>query len=745
MATLRRYVRTSCLGASFHKVAQSTSLSSLKSVQPSFAPRLSRSQGTSAVAQKAPSKGLAKAVDENKIPFDTLKGTVRYDTLKAITVKPFKMTHMTPVQASVLPLLPGLVQPQNPNPAADAPPPPARDLLVKARTGTGKTLAFLVPAIEARLDAIERAGRQAVTEAGLVTDKHLAHRAKRIFARTEVGTLIISPTRELATQIANEALRLAHHHDDFEVRLFTGGTSKRIQMRDWMKGRRDIVVSTPGRLLDLLNSEPEVKRGISKTQMLILDEADTLLDMGFREDIEAIKEFLPPSPERQTFLFSATVSREIQQIARSTLAKNHLFINTVSDSDSPVHAHVPQFHTVLPSAAEQVTHTLRLIAHDQLTNPGKSKIILFLATTKLTQLYSTLLRELSKTALPSLRDTRVYEIHSKRTQDSRITTSDAFRSDKSGASILVSSDVSARGVDYPGVTRVIQLGIPAGTEQYIHRVGRTGRAGTGGRGDLVLLPWEVGFLTWQLDGVPLKPVTTNELKLQVKTLAETYDADPQAAFRDVPNVAPTGVSSRLDRNKPKIYANGQAKLLENIPAAVDSILPSLDEEAVKETFASMLGYYMSKSPELRVQKGVIVQGCKDWTTEACGLPVPPYVSESFLQRLGFSDGRTKRFGRSYEVDRRGNAPRSSSPWSGRAHMERKEPSWMDEPPRRSGGFGSSDSSEQGWRDGGRRESRDGGYGGERQSRDRGHGGGGGFTGRGQRNQGGGGYGLRERG
>lgn len=407
--------------------------------------------------------------------------------------------------------------------------------------------------------------------------------------------------------------------------------------------------------------------------------------MGFRDDVEAIKQFLPPTPQRQTFLFSATVSREIQQVARSTLHRNHLFINTVSDKESPVHAHVPQFHTVLPSAAEQISHTLRLIAHDQLTNPGKSKVIIFLPTTKMTQLFSTLLRELSKTSLPSLRETHLYEIHSKRTQESRMSTSDAFRQDKTGASILVSSDVSARGVDYPGVTRVIQLGIPNGTEQYIHRVGRTGRAGTGGRGDLVLLPWEVGFLTWQLSSVPLKPVTLNELKSQLNTLAEAYDADPMGAFKDVKAIMPTNVT-RLDKNKPKIYASGQQKLLENIPAAVDSLLPSLDEEAVKETFASMLGYYLSKSPELRVQKGVIVQGCKDWTTEACGLPVPPYVSESFLQRLGFSDGRTKRFGQSYDFDRRGASPRSSGPhWVGRGRQSFKGrtqdiPSWARSPP-----------------------------------------------------------------
>jgi len=246
-----------------------------------------------------------------------------------------------------------------------------------------------------------------------------------------------------------------------------------------------------------------------------LDEADTLLDLGFREDVEAIMKYLPSTPKRQTFLFSATVSRPVQQIARKVLDKNHAFINCVSE-DSPVHAHVPQYHTVLPDASAQIPHILRLLAHDQLTNPGLSKTVVFFPTTKQTQLFSSLIRELGQATLPSGRATKVYEMHSKRAQNIRSSTSEAFRNDKSGAAILITSDVSARGVDYPGVTRVIQVGMPKGTDVYVHRVGRTGRAGTLGRGDLVLLPWETSFVTWQMNGIPLKSVTINEMQSQVE-------------------------------------------------------------------------------------------------------------------------------------------------------------------------------------------------------------------------------------
>ncbi|KAG1741444.1 P-loop containing nucleoside triphosphate hydrolase protein [Suillus paluster] len=600
--------------------------------------------------------------------WESTKGMISSPTLRAIIDKPYQFKTMTPVQAEVAKLLPELAHP--PDPSNEVPKRP-RDLLVKAKTGTGKTFAFLIPAIEARVNAIHAWGKQAVHDAGLASDHHLEAQAKRQFAREHVGTLIISPTRELATQIANTAIQLTHHHKDFEVRLFFGGASKRMQMRDFMKGRRDIVVATPGRLRDLLQSEPEVAKSIGKCKMVIFDEADMLLDMGFRDDIDAIMSYLPPKPERQTFLFSATLSRTVRQIAQTVLAEDHKFIDVVPETESPVHAHVPQYHTVLSNASQQIPHLLRLLAHDQLTNPGKSKVLLFLPTTRMTQLFATLTRELSKTVLPAGANTKVYEIHSKRAQDSRIAASDAFRADKSGASILVSSDVSARGVDYPGVTRVIQLGIPAATEQYIHRVGRTGRQGsTVGRGDLVLLPWEIGFLSWQLNEVPLKPVTSDELARQVRDLAAQYDADPHAVFKDVP-IKPQDTRGRPIRGAPKMYDAPLSPRLssEEIHSTIATLLQHIDEEAVKETFASLLGYYIPKSPELRVQKGNILAGCRSWATDACGLSKPPHVSDGFLQRMGLNDGRTKHFGKAYQESRSSARPVNS--WDTRSKQNKR--------------------------------------------------------------------------
>ncbi|KZV99244.1 DEAD-domain-containing protein [Exidia glandulosa HHB12029] len=589
---------------------------------------------------------------------------VSEETFKAVTGRPMRMTTMTPVQAQVMALFPNLASPPQPFETDQTVLEGRKDLLIQAKTGTGKTLAFLLPAVEQRVRTLKAIGEQAAIDAGQPDDTSIAIRAERAFARTNVGTLIISPTRELATQIANEAIRVTTHQPEFEVRLFVGGVSKGMQMRDFMRGRRDIVVATTGRLLDLIKSEPEVRASLKQTQLLVLDEADTLLDMGFRDDIEMLKNYLPSAPLRQTFLCSATISTAIKQVTKQYLRPDHVFISTVSGDSSPVHAHVKQYHTVLPSAAEQIPHIIRLIAHDQMTSAGKSKVVIFLPTTKKTQLFATIVRELARSNLPAAR-TNVYELHSKRTQESRTNTSNMFRNDTSGASVLITSDVSARGVDYPGVTRVVQIGMPGSSEIYIHRVGRTGRAGTNGRGDLVLLPWEHGFVTWQLTEVPLKPLTTNELIQEVEELATEFEADPSKFVgerRAAEGKRQVG-RGQLRYTEPATYPPGVPARLQSMPESLSHLQGRLDEAAINETFASLLGYYVAKSHELRVPRDVILEGLKDWAVEACGLPTKPYVSPRFLDQIGFGDNRTKHFGQ----QRRPDFGRSSSQphWMGR--------------------------------------------------------------------------------
>ncbi|EJD05523.1 DEAD-domain-containing protein [Fomitiporia mediterranea MF3/22] len=652
-------------------------------------PRLTPAAQAVASPDASKQVSAAEVETDEPVPFSDLKGKVSPKTLDAITVRPFKHTHMTPVQEAVLGMLPALSDPLKKDEKGNfVDSECTRDLMVRAKTGTGKTLAFLVPAIESRVKAIDEAREEAVARAGKAADKRLEEIAKREFTNNHVGALILSPTRELAKQIAVEAEKLSAHHG-FKVHQFLGGESKSRQMREWTRNRKDIVVATTGRLRDLMDSESGLLDGIRTAKLLILDEADTMLDMGFREDIEAIAQELPQAPERQTFVFSATISKAIQQIARRTLSKNHMFINTVSDEDSPVHAHVPQYHTVLSSAADQLPHTLRLIAHDQLTNPGKSKIILFLPTTKLTQLFSTLLRELTRSVLPAGRETTIYELHSKKSMESRTRTSDRFRNDKSGACVLITSDVSARGVDYPGVTRVIQLCIPASPDQYVHRVGRTGRTGGGsqGRGDLVLLPFEHSYVQGELNHVPLKPVTTNDLAKQVSEMAAQHDEDPKAFFPPALETKPKsafergrGRSGERERAPLTRYPGRVAPRLEALNEEIQQVLSLAEEEDIKETFASMLGFYVARCDELRAPRNAVLDGLRDWSTQGVGLEKPPYVSEAFLAKIGFagerkyeqrsggSRQRSSSFGLRKDRDRK-DSDRRTNRWEGRGSNE----------------------------------------------------------------------------
>ncbi|RHZ78121.1 hypothetical protein Glove_167g88 [Diversispora epigaea] len=341
------------------------------------------------------------------------------------------------------------------------------DLFVKAKTGTGKTLAFLIPAIDTML---------------------------RLNPKNDgktVQIMILSPTRELAQQIAAEAERLTRFYD-FRVHCLVGGEKRDIQIRKLMQHRADIVVGTPGRVEDLLQSLPHFKRQCREVKTLILDEADQLLDMGFRDAIERIIAYYPR--DRQTFLFSATVSPQIRQISKFALKPDYTFIDTVDPNDVNTNTHIKQSYSIVPYDSQP--HVIRKVMNEHRKAHKNGKIIMFLPTRTGTILYSSYLR--------SLGDMEVFELHSGKNQDVRTRVSNKFRNVKSDA-ILVTSDVSARGVDYPGVTLVLQVGAPSSREQYIHRLGRTGRAGKEGEGILLLAPFEKGFMR-NIEDLPLQPV-----------------------------------------------------------------------------------------------------------------------------------------------------------------------------------------------------------------------------------------------
>ncbi|KAF8178437.1 P-loop containing nucleoside triphosphate hydrolase protein [Pholiota molesta] len=505
---------------------------------------LARNASTAAMQARIPTSLYAneetpEPPKDGQQPFSTVADKLHPDTLKAI-----KHTNMSVVQSRIFPLLPHLAEPHDPTAKDNSKRP--RDLLVKAKTGTGKTMAFL---------AIDAHVARAHADSGL---------GEKWFASDTVGTLILSPTRELATQIAVEAANLTVHHKGFQVQVLLGGESKGRQIASWERGRKDIVVATPGRMMDLIDSVPMFSEALAHTKILVLDEADTLLDMGFKPDIEKISLSLPKSPQRQTFLFSATVSREIQGIARTLMSPSHTFVNCVSESDVATHTHIPQYTTVLPGAGAA------------LSNPA---------------------------AFPM--PTRTYEMHAKRDMSQRVRISNAFRGDVAlgSAAVLITSDVSARGVDYPGVTRVIQLGVPASPDMYVHRVGRTGRGGDRGgkgRGDLIVCQWEADAVRRIESAVGVKalPLETQDVERECLQLLKDGAA---SAIPPAPAPAPTRGGARAPRpTGPYGAAN-----LESLPALCTSLTQRLaqppkdypDAPASDEfsgTFLAQLGFYIGR-------------------------------------------------------------------------------------------------------------------------------------------------------
>ena len=345
------------------------------------------------------------------------------------------------------------------------------DVLGRARTGTGKTLAFLIPALESLLAS------NAYTPG------------------KNVGVLIISPTRELATQIGDQATKLVTFHKDLTCQVMFGGTSMGRDLSTLNKRLPTFLVATPGRLLDHLQNT-KLNNGkkfgydvMRDTPILVLDETDRLLDMGFRNEINKILAFLPKKDKRQTLLFSATVPQDLKKIMAENMKADYVEVDCIHDGgnnpDGGAHTNalVKQTYTVLPNLESQVTAVVQLVQAAMNKDP-LHKIVVFFPTARMVGYFS----EFFNLGL----GVEVIELHSKKSQSYRNKASDAFRQAKSG--VLFTSDVSARGVDYPNVTDVIQIGLPESRDQYVHRLGRTGRAGKEGQGILVLAPFEEKFV-----------------------------------------------------------------------------------------------------------------------------------------------------------------------------------------------------------------------------------------------------------
>jgi ATP-dependent RNA helicase MSS116 len=375
------------------------------------------------------------------------------------------------------------------------------DSIAQARTGTGKTLGFLVPVLNNIIMKNPELG-----------DRSSLSRSPRA---SDIRGIILSPTRELAEQISVEAKKLAKY-TNIMVHTAVGGNSKGYMLQNMRRNGCHLLVATPGRLLDIL-SDPHSGVAAPDLTTFVLDEADRLLDIGFSAEIERIVDLLP-DPEvvdRQTMMFSATISRDVLGLARRSLKPDFQFVQTVSEGDQPTHEKVPQKIVELSGLENMMPALLELCKREikrQAQSGSDFKAIVYFASTanvKLAaEIFLNLLGPSDSGARHPLSPARIYEMHGRLTQQQRTLVSGRFRSAKSA--ILFSSDVTARGMDFPHVTHVIQVGLPPSGEQYVHRIGRTGRGDESGEGWLLIPDFEVREARRMLRGLPIHLDTSLE-------------------------------------------------------------------------------------------------------------------------------------------------------------------------------------------------------------------------------------------
>ncbi|UOR08597.1 DEAD/DEAH box helicase [Qipengyuania flava] len=325
----------------------------------------------------------------------------------------------------------------NPTPIqAQAIPPvlEGRDLMGIAQTGTGKTAAFMLPSIDRLREA----------------DKQTPFKSCRM--------LVLAPTRELAGQIAQNAKDYGALAG-LKVHSIVGGTSVNKDRNKLHRGT-DILVATPGRLLDLIDQKAFT---LDKVEVLVLDEADQMLDLGFIHALRRISQLVPE--DRQTLFFSATMPKQIQELV-GKYCHNPVKVSVTPESTTA--ERIDQFLFMVQQDEKQTL--LEMILSERHPVPGKFERVLIFARTK--HGCDRIVKKLSQSGIPA------NAIHGNKSQPQRERALGEFRSAKTP--ILVATDVAARGIDIPGVSHVLNYELPNVPEQYVHRIGRTARAGRDG-------------------------------------------------------------------------------------------------------------------------------------------------------------------------------------------------------------------------------------------------------------------------
>jgi ATP-dependent RNA helicase RhlE len=391
-------------------------------------------------------------------------------------------TEPTPIQAEAIPVVLA-----------------GKDVMAGAQTGTGKTAAFTLPLLQ-----------------------QLLIHANTSFspARHPVRALILVPTRELAVQV-EESVRAYGRHVALRSTTVYGGMDMQGQT-DMLRRGVEIVVATPGRLLDHVQQK---NVNLGTTEILVLDEADRMLDMGFMPDIKRILDLLPK--ERQNLLFSATFPDEVKKLAAAILT-------------SPVTIQVERRN----SAAETITQVIYRVPHskkrsllvDLLSRKSNTQALIFCNTK---QGASRLARELEREGLPAS------AIHSDKSQAERLQTLGDFKTGL--VRVLVATDIAARGLDIEELPFVINYDIPFAAEDYIHRIGRTGRAGVEGNAISLMAPDEERLVA---DIEKLLKRAIEKLEFQPKPAPERENVRTRPAPVESVSESPSVLLKSVDATKP---------------------------------------------------------------------------------------------------------------------------------------------------------------------------------------------------
>lgn len=304
------------------------------------------------------------------------------------------------------------------------------DLIASAQTGTGKTAAFMLPILQQLIE-------------------------KQLYNASGPHVLILVPTRELAIQISDEAKRYTKYLPQIKTVCVYGGVPYPIQKRALSK-RYDILVATPGRLIDHMD---QGFVNLSKLKLLVLDEADRMIDMGFIEPIEQIINQTPKT--RQTLLFSATIDNKILPFSRK-FQKNPFEIKLESKHSQEVNIDQQLYYV------DNLNHKINILEH-LVTNTEMKQTIIFTGTKYQANVLARHLFEKGHASSA---------LHGDMNQRQRTKTIDKMR--KGNIDILVATDVAARGIDISTISHVINFDLPRNPEDFIHRIGRTGRAGASG-------------------------------------------------------------------------------------------------------------------------------------------------------------------------------------------------------------------------------------------------------------------------